>query len=130
MKKYNLTVNGKDFEVVVNSVDGVAAPVAAAPVAAAPAPAAKPAAAPAPAAKPAAAPVAAGAGAVIAPIPGLIKSVKVKVGDTVAVGDCVVVMEAMKMENDINSEVAGTVSKVVVTEGQNVQQDEQLVIIG
>ena len=98
---------------------------AAAPVAPAAAPAQ---AAPAAAAKPA---TPAGAGnAVKAPLPGTITSINVKVGDTVAVGDIVIVLEAMKMQNNIESEYAGTVTAVTVNPGDSVMEGSVLLTIG
>ena len=95
-----------------------AAPVAAAPVAAAPA---KPA--------PAAAPAGAG-NAVKAPLPGTINAINVKVGDTVAVGDIVIVLEAMKMQNNIESEYAGTVTSITVNQGDSVMEGAVMMTIG
>ena len=101
--------------------DVVAAPVAA------PAPKAAPAAS-APVAAPVAAPApAAGAKTVTAPLPGSITKVSVKVGDTVAAGDPVLMMEAMKMENSITAEFAGTVKAVLCKEGDQVQSGQALV---
>ena len=97
-----------------------AAPVAAAPVAAAPA------AAPV---KPAAAPAGAG-NAVKAPLPGTINAINVKVGDTVAVGDIVIVLEAMKMQNNIESEYAGTVTSITVNQGDSVMEGAVMMTIG
>lgn len=98
----------------------------AAPGAAAPAPVAAPKAAPAPAA-PAAPKAAAGAKAVEAPLPGTITKVLVKVGDAVKAGDTVCMMEAMKMENSITTEYAGTVKAVNVEAGAQVQSSQVLV---
>ena len=95
-----------------------AAPVAAAPVAAAPA---KPA--------PAAAPAGAG-NAIKAPLPGTINAINVKVGDTVAVGDIVIVLEAMKMQNNIESEYAGTVTSITVNQGDSVMEGAVMMTIG
>ena len=67
---------------------------------------------------------------VSAPLPGRVISLKVKVGDTVNAGDEVVVLEAMKMENSITSDYAGTVQQVLVAEGDNVATDAVLLIIG
>ncbi|MBQ5694281.1 MAG: biotin/lipoyl-binding protein [Bacteroidaceae bacterium] len=102
--------------------DVVAAPVAA------PAPKAAPASAPAaaPVAPVAAAP-AAGAKSVTAPLPGSITKISVKVGDTVAAGDTVLMMEAMKMENSITAEFAGTVKAILCKEGDQVQSGQALV---
>ena len=93
------------------------------------APSAAPAAAPATTA--AAAPAAVGAGNVIkAPLPGTITEIKVQVGQTVAVGDTVVVLEAMKMQNNIESEYAGQVTSVVVKQGETVMEGAVLLTIG
>jgi len=132
MKKFQVTVNGNTYEVEVADLGGaVSAPVAApkaapaAPKAAAPAPAPK--AAPAPAA----APVAIADGETVeAPMPGKIAKIVKKVGDTVAEGDVVVILEAMKMENEITTGVAGTVKQIPVTEGQAVNPGDVLFVIG
>jgi biotin carboxyl carrier protein len=102
--------------------DVVAAPVAAPAPKAAPAPA--PAAAPV---APVAAAPAAGAKSVTAPLPGSITKISVKVGDTVAAGDTVLMMEAMKMENSITAEFAGTVKAILCKEGDQVQSGQALV---
>ena len=65
-----------------------------------------------------------------APMPGLILKMFVKPGDKVSIGQRVAVMEAMKMENDINSTAAGTIQSVNVREGDNVQENQSLVFIG
>ena len=67
---------------------------------------------------------------VVAPLPGRVISLKVKVGDTVKAGDEVVVLEAMKMENSITSDYDGTVQQIAVAEGENVATDAVLMIIG
>ena len=158
MKKYQYKVQGVDYEVEIAEVEGKiarvnvngipfeiemqkpinaakhpalaatkrassapaapAAPVAAAPVAAAPA---KPA--------PAAAPAGAG-NAIKAPLPGTINAINVKVGDTVAVGDIVIVLEAMKMQNNIESEYAGTVTSITVSQGDSVMEGAVMLTIG
>jgi glutaconyl-CoA/methylmalonyl-CoA decarboxylase subunit gamma len=64
---------------------------------------------------------------VVAPIPGVVLSVKVAVGDTINVGDTLLVLEAMKMENNITSEKSGVVSKINVTNNQQVLQDQVLI---
>jgi glutaconyl-CoA/methylmalonyl-CoA decarboxylase subunit gamma len=64
-----------------------------------------------------------------APLPGLIMKIMVKEGDTVKVGDTVLIMEAMKMENNIQAEKDGIVKAIKVSEGQNVMQDDVLVEI-
>lgn len=127
MKKYNVTVNGTTYEVLVEEADGaVAAPVAA-PVAAAPA---APAPAAAPAAPKAAAPAAAGAAGsvkVTSPMPGTILSVAVTVGQAVKKGDNLCILEAMKMENAIPAPQDGTVASVNVTKGASVNAGDLLV---
>lgn len=107
--------------------DAVAAPAAAAAPApkAAPAPAATPAPAAAPA--PAAPKVAAGAKVVEAPLPGTITKVLVKPGQSLKAGETVCMMEAMKMENSITVEFAGTVKSVLVEVGAQVQSGQALV---
>ena len=130
MKKYTITVNGTAYEVEVEEAGGVAsAPTAAAPKAApAPAPAPKAAPAPAPAPK-AAAPVAAGATTVSAPMPGKVLSVNVKVGDAVKAGDVLMILEAMKMQNEIMAPADGTVSDVRVSAGQTVGTGDVMIVM-
>ena len=83
------------------------------------------------AAAPAAAPKAAVSGnKITAPLPGRVIAMKVNVGDSVAVGQEVVVLEAMKMENSITSDYAGTVLEVLAAEGDNVATDATLIIVG
>ena len=64
---------------------------------------------------------------VTAPLPGKIIALKVKVGDKVKAGQEVVILEAMKMENSITSDVAGTIKQILVQEGDNVATDAILV---
>ena len=126
MKTYNITVNGVTYVVDVEEVSGVAsAPVAQAPVVAA-APVAAPA---APKAAPKAAAGKAGATAVKAPMPGNIMKVNVKVGDAVKKGDVLVVLEAMKMENDVCAPADGVVASVEVNQGATVETDAVLVTL-
>ena len=68
-------------------------------------------------------------GTITAPLPGLILQLKVKEGDSVDAGQCVMVMEAMKMENQITAPHNGTVKKVFVTEGDSVSEGDALVEI-
>ncbi len=115
MKAYTITVNGTAYEVEVEEKGGAvaAAPRAAAPAprAAAPAPKAAPAPAPAPAAKP----VAAGAATVTAPMPGKVLEVKCKAGDAVKSGQVLLILEAMKMQNEIMAPADGTIADVRVS---------------
>ncbi len=64
---------------------------------------------------------------ILAPIPGVILSIDVKVGDTIKIDDRLLVLEAMKMENSITSEKAGTISAVHIRVGQQVLQNELLI---
>ena len=128
MKKYNVTVNGTAYEVTLEAVD-------ASEVKTSPAPAAAPAAAPAPtpAATPAAAPaapVSGGKETVSSPMPGNILAVNVANGAAVKKGDVLMILEAMKMENEIFSPCDGTVKEVRINEGAAVQPGEVLVVIG
>ena len=153
MNKYQYKVQGVDYEVEIEEVEGNIAkvnvngipfevelqkpinaakhpqlakpkveapkPVAAAPVAAA---------APAAPAQPAAA---AGAGSPVkAPLPGTIIDIKVAVGQQVSVGDVVLVLEAMKMQNNIEAEYAGTVTSITVKPGDTVMEGSVLLTIG
>ena len=119
MKNYTITVNGNVYNVTVEEGQAASAPVAApaAPVAPAAPKAAAPAAAPAPA-KPAAA---AGGVKVEAPMSGKILAVKASVGQAVKRGDVLLVLEAMKMENDIVAPQDGTVASVNCAAGDQVE---------
>ena len=123
--KYKVTLNGKCYEVVVEKGEAVCEAVYDAPTAAAAAPAA------APAASPAAAPApAAGAGeAVTAPMPGTVLNVKVTQGQSVKKGDILIILEAMKMENEITAPRDGVVSQIVAAKGAAVDTDAPLVIL-
>ena len=127
MRQFNITVNGIAYQVSVDEVAaGAAAPVAApVPVAAAPAPVA----APAPAAKPAAKAVAGGT-KINSPMPGTILDLKCKVGDTVKKGTILLILEAMKMENEIIAPVDGTVKQIAVNKGASVSSGDLMVVIG
>ena len=122
MKKYTITVNGTAYEVEVEEMGGVAAPKAAPAPAAAPAPKA---AAPAPAAKP----VAAGSATISAPMPGKVLEVKVKAGDAVKSGDVLMILEAMKMQNEIMAPADGTISDVRVSAGQTVGTGDVMIVM-
>lgn len=149
MAKYQYTIQGVDYDVEINEIEGTLAkvnvngidfdvelkqpistgkqikkvkvekPVAAPVTGEAPAPQAAP------------APVQAGSGTkVLSPLPGTITDVCVKVGDAVAVGDTVIVLEAMKMQNNIEAENSGTVTSVLVSKGDTVMEGTALVTIG
>jgi biotin carboxyl carrier protein len=152
MNKYQYKVQGVDYEVEIEEVEGNIAkvnvngipfevelqkpinaakhptmarpkveapkPIAAAPVAVAPAAAAQPAAP-------------AGAGAPVkAPLPGTVTEIKVQQGQQVNVGDVVLVLEAMKMQNNIEAEYAGTVTSITVKAGETVMEGAVLMTIG
>ena len=152
MNKYQYKVQGVDYEVEIEEVEGNIAkvnvngipfevelqkpinaakhptmarpkveapkPVASAPVAAAPAAAAQPA-------------VPAGAGSPVkAPLPGTVTEIKVQQGQQVNVGDVVLVLEAMKMQNNIEAEYAGTVTSITVKPGETVMEGAVLMTIG
>lgn len=131
---YKVTLNGRIYEVEVEQGEAIvrseydAALPAAAP-AAAPAPAA-PAAAPAATAPVAPAAVPAGEGVVKAPMPGNINEVRFQAGQTVKAGDVVIILEAMKMENEIVAPAAGTLKAVFVQKGGTVNTGDALFEIG
>lgn len=149
MKKFNYTINGIKYRVEINSIEGNVAEVTVngstykveldkeqevkqmpkptpvtRPAAAAPAPKATPAVAPAPA------PAAGGGAAVVSPLPGVIIGIHCKVGDEVKRGQRILVLEAMKMENDIKADRDGTITAIAVSQGDNVQEGATLVTIG
>ena len=122
--KANVTVNGKTYEV---ELDRPAKPAVTKPVAR-PTTAA-PTAAPAPAVAPAPRPAAGGAG-IKAPLPGVILDIKVKVGDAVTKGQTVAILEAMKMENNINADREGTVVSINVEKGQSIAEGTDIITLG
>lgn len=123
MKNYKITVNGTTYDVAVEEVGAGAAPSVSAPAAPVAAPA--PAVAPAPAAKPAAS-GSKGSVVVSAPMPGKILAVKTEVGKDVKKGEVLLVLEAMKMENEIVAPEDGTVASVDVTVGASVESGDTL----
>lgn len=157
MKEYKYKINGNEYSVAIIDLEGDKAAVevngvsyqvdiltegytapaprpaakpAAAPAAApaAPAPAPQPIAPAAPAAEPAAP---AGKGtAVQSPLPGVILDIKVAVGDQVKAGQTVAILEAMKMENNINAECDGVITAIKVSKGDNILEGSDIVIIG
>lgn len=146
MKEYKFKINGNDYNIAINSTTGNVADVTVNSVDykveienEMPAVQAVPQAA-APAAKPAPTPVAAVPAPVVAkpagegrpvtsPLPGVIIEVSVKEGDTVAAGQKVAVLEAMKMENEIQSDRAGVVTKINVAKGDSVLEGASIVTI-
>ena len=142
MKEYKYKINGNEYAVAINEVCDTTAkvtvngeeytvewekPVEEKPVVKVQPVAAKP--APAPAAKPTAA-AAVDGHAIKTPLPGVIIDVKVNVGDTVAKGQTVVVLEAMKMENNINADRDGKVTAIQVAKGDTVADGAVLVVLG
>ena len=143
MKEYKYKINGNEYAVAINEVCDTAAkvtvngaeytvewekPVEEKPVVKVQPVAAKPATAPA-AAKPAAT-AAVNGYAIKTPLPGVIIDVKVNVGDAVAKGQTVVVLEAMKMENNINADRDGKVTAIQVAKGDTVADGAVLVVLG
>ena len=151
--KYHLEINQKNFDVTISGIAGNTARVlvngqsyevrignlpkpAAQPTTAQPDVTAQTTAAPAPAPqslKPEASipPVVQGQGeTILAPIPGLILEVKVKVGETVSVGQTVSILEAMKMENSLITHVSGTVKEIRVEKGSEVSTGDVILIVG
>ena len=113
MKSYTITVNGNVYDVTVEENGAVSAPAAAPRRAAAPAPAAAP--------KAAAPAGAAGSVKVNAPMPGKILSVKASAGQAVKKGDVIMILEAMKMENEVVAPQDGTVASINVAAGDSVE---------
>ena len=129
--KYKVTLNNRVYEVEVEQGEAMlvneyelAAPAVAAPAA----PAAAPVAAAAPAAAPAAGALAAGE-VVTSPMPGNILKINVAQGQKVNEGDVLIVLEAMKMENEISATKSGTVAQISVTKGAVVETGTPLVVI-
>lgn len=152
MKQYKYTINGADYDVTIDSLNGNKAKVIVngmsfdvemqgtlnesdlpdAPAAdASAAPAAPKAAAPAAAPKAAAPAGAPGKGTPVkAPLPGVVTAININVGQKVKKGETVVVLEAMKMENNIAAECDGTVTSVCVAQGDSVMEGTVLVTVG
>ena len=153
MNKYQYKVQGVDYDVEIEEVEGNIAKVNVNGIrfdvemkqpinpastlkkvhVQAPKPVSRPSVAPAAQAAPApqAAQAPAGAGSPVkAPLPGTITEVKVNVGDTVKEGDVVLVLEAMKMQNNIESEYEGTVTSITTKQGETVMEGAVLMTIG
>lgn len=129
MKKYNVTVNGVTYEVLVEEAGVVSAPTAAPAPAPVVAPTPAPVAAPAPAAAPAAS-GSAGSVKVTAPMPGTILKMNVKVGDTIKANDLVCILEAMKMENEIFASEGGVVKSIEAAQGSSVNSGDVIITLG
>ena len=130
VQRLRVTINGHVYDVTVEDLGSGAVTVPA------PAPSAAVVRPPVPAAAvthpplPLAAETGPGPGAVVAPLHGVIAEVKVRVGQSVAGGDVLVILEAMKMENEIPAPEAGTVSEIRVAKGDQVAAEQILVVIG
>jgi biotin carboxyl carrier protein len=143
MKEYKYKINGNVYNVTIGDIEDNVAHVEvngtsynvemekAPKQATTPKPVVRPAAAAAPTAAPAAAPrpAAGGKGGVKSPLPGVILDVKVKVGDAVKRGQTVIILEAMKMENQINADKDGVVKELLVSKGESVLEGTDLIII-
>ncbi|EGO8331250.1 acetyl-CoA carboxylase biotin carboxyl carrier protein subunit [Enterococcus faecalis] len=129
LRKFKISIDGKEYLVEMEEIGGVpqpapVAPQPTAPVATTETPAPAVEEAPAPAAQPAAP-----ADAMPAPMPGTVLKVLVNVGDTVSENQPLLILEAMKMENEIVAGKAGTVTGIHVTQGQIVNPGEPLITI-
>jgi glutaconyl-CoA decarboxylase len=123
MKRYKITVNGQAYDVVLEEIGATGiSSQAVQPVAASAAPAA-----PVMASAPAAA---GGSGSVRAPMPGTVTAIKVSQGQKVQAGEVVLLLEAMKMENEIVAPMPGTVTAIKVAAGQSVNTNDVMVEIG
>ena len=127
---YRIHVNGKPFDVVVEMLTGVA-PAYAAPVPT-PAPVYAPPTAPVPAPTPA--PAAASPGGteirITSPFPGNVMQISVTVGQAVSEGQCLIILEAMKMQNEIVAPQASVVKQILVSKGATVNTDDVLIVLG
>ena len=123
MNRYKVTVNGTAYDVLVEDMGGAQAcyAPAAQPAAAAVAPVA---------AAPVPAPAPAGASVVEAPMPGKILKISVAVGASVSSGDVLLILEAMKMENEISAPAGGTVREIRAREGDSVNTGDVLIVLG
>mgnify|MGYP003408336224 CR=1 FL=1 len=126
LRKFKIAIDGKEYLVEMEEIGGVQQPVQA-PVAAAPA---APVAAPAEQAAPAAAPVSAASGdAMTSPMPGTILRLLVNIGDEVKENQPLMILEAMKMENEVVANHAGKVAGIHVNQGQVVNAGDALITI-
>ena len=111
IRKFKINIEGKSFVAEVEELGAAPAP-AAAPQAAAPAPVAP-----------------AAGNAIVSPMPGKVISIKVEKGQQVKNGDVVLILEAMKMEQEIKSSLEGTVEDIPVSEGETVKKEQALIIV-
>lgn len=109
MKIYKIKVNGKAYEVEVETVTESNQKIAV---------------------ETKQTPVANGSGSITAPMAGSILDVKVKVGDVINKGDVVIVLEAMKLENDVVSQISGKVTSINVSKGSSVKLGDVMIVIG
>lgn len=127
LRKFKISIDGKEYLVEMEEIGGVPQPAPVAPQPTAPVATTE---TPAPAVEEAPAPAApAGADAMPAPMPGTVLKVLVNVGDTVSENQTLLILEAMKMENEIVAGKAGTVTGIHVTQGQIVNPGEPLITI-
>ena len=111
MKVYKVTVNGKVYEVELEAVEERKESIA-------------------PSVAPSSAPVSSGAKTVLAPIAGKVVDVKVNVGDTVMKGQTVAIVEAMKLENEIQSQYDGKVVEIRANKGTAVKNKDVIIVLG
>lgn len=126
LRKFKISIDGKEYLVEMEEIGGVPAPVAPAPTPQVAVPEAAPV---AEAATPAPKPVAASADAQLSPMPGTILKMLVKEGDAVKANQALMVLEAMKMENEIVATQDGTVAGIHVTLGQIINAGDALITI-
>ena len=118
VKRFKVTVDGRQFDVEVEEIQDSSGPIGGSPAKRPPAPAAQ---------APAASPAASGPGVVSSPMAGKVLKVPVSVGDKVKTGDVLIVLEAMKMETNVNAGSDGEVKEILVKEGDSVDAGAGLV---
>jgi len=129
MRTFRVTVNGLPYDVSVEELGTVPAARQAPQSMAAPKPVAAPIVSPPKNAyNMAAKPAAVGGDAVSAPMPGVVLNILVKIGQTVSCGDVLLILEAMKMENEVTAPVAGTIKEILVGKGASVNAGDLMVV--